>query len=56
VAVGKVQVEQYQRGCLHLQAGESIGEAGDAVHLDWGFAFDQTQAYQVRVSGVVFDQ
>jgi hypothetical protein len=56
VAVGKVQVEQYQRGGFRVETGESVGEPRNAVHMNLGLAFHKTQAYQVRVSGVVLNQ
>jgi hypothetical protein len=56
VAVGKVRVEQYQRGCFRVQTRESVESRGTQFTWTLGLTFHQAQAYQVRVSGVVFNQ
>jgi hypothetical protein len=56
MAVGKIQVEQHQRRCFHVQRRERVGQPGDTVHTHIRHAFLQAQAYQVGVSGVILNQ
>jgi len=53
---GRFRSSRTSEGVFHLQAGESVRKPRYAVHMDLGLAFHQTQAYQIRVSGVVLNQ
>ena len=43
MAVGKIQVEQHQRRCFHVQRRERVGQPGDTVHTHIRHAFLQAK-------------